>query len=58
MTSLAKRFEPHQVETDTYQRWEGAGIGRADPTSDKPSFAISMPPPNVTGSVHMGHALQ
>jgi valyl-tRNA synthetase len=58
MTSLAKRFEPHQVETDIYQRWEGAGIGRADPTSDKPSFAISMPPPNVTGSLHMGHALQ
>ncbi len=58
MTSLAKRFEPHQVETDTYQRWEAAGIGRADPTSDKPSFSISMPPPNVTGSLHMGHALQ
>ncbi len=58
MTSLAKRFEPALVETDTYHRWEAAAIGRADPTSGKPSFAISMPPPNVTGSLHMGHALQ
>jgi valyl-tRNA synthetase len=58
MTSLAKRFEPQQVETDTYHRWEAAAVGRADPTSGKPPFAISMPPPNVTGSLHMGHALQ
>jgi valyl-tRNA synthetase len=58
MTSLAKRFEPALVETDTYHRWEAAAVGRADPTSGKPPFAISMPPPNVTGSLHMGHALQ
>lgn len=58
MTSLAKRFEPQQVETDTYHRWEAAAVGRADPISGKPPFAISMPPPNVTGSLHMGHALQ
>ncbi|MBM3602396.1 MAG: valine--tRNA ligase [Alphaproteobacteria bacterium] len=62
MSTLAKRFEPHQVETDTYQRWEEAAIGRAEPNSgpksDKPPFSISMPPPNVTGSLHMGHALQ
>jgi valyl-tRNA synthetase len=58
MNSLPKRFDPAAVESALYQQWEAAGVGRANPDSGKPAFAISMPPPNVTGSLHMGHALQ
>ena len=40
-----------------YQGWVDAGYFTADPTSDKPPYSIVLPPPNVTGSLHMGHAL-
>ena len=40
-----------------YQRWVDAGYFTADVTSDKPPFCIVIPPPNVTGSLHIGHAL-
>ncbi|WP_046315115.1 valine--tRNA ligase [Mycobacterium sp. UM_Kg1] len=56
-TRLPKSWEPGAVEGAIYQRWVDAGYFTADPTSDKPSYSIVLPPPNVTGSLHMGHAL-
>ncbi len=54
---LDKTFEPSVVERRCYALWEASGAFAADPDSDKPPFTIMMPPPNVTGSLHMGHAL-
>jgi valyl-tRNA synthetase len=45
------------VEGPRYERWEKAGYFAADATSDAPAFSIVIPPPNVTGSLHIGHAL-
>jgi valyl-tRNA synthetase len=56
-TDLATQYTPADVEGPTYERWVKAGLFEADDTSDKPSYAIVIPPPNVTGSLHMGHAL-
>jgi valyl-tRNA synthetase len=50
-------YEPHQNESRWRQRWEEIELGRADPASSKPAFSIALPPPNITGSLHMGHAL-
>jgi valyl-tRNA synthetase len=55
---LAKSYEPTQVEQKWYKFWEDQGLFEADNTSAKPRFSIVIPPPNVTGSLHMGHALQ
>lgn len=46
------------MEGPIYQRWLDAGYFTADPLSDKPGYCIVLPPPNVTGSLHMGHALE
>ncbi|OGR30786.1 MAG: valine--tRNA ligase [Desulfuromonadales bacterium GWD2_61_12] len=54
---LAKGYEPREVETKWYATWEGNGYFHADETSAKPGYAIVIPPPNVTGVLHMGHAL-
>ncbi|WP_193180786.1 valine--tRNA ligase [Nisaea sediminum] len=54
---LGKTFEAGAVETAHYEKWEEAGAFAADPTSNKVPYTIMMPPPNVTGSLHMGHAL-
>ncbi|MDX6547929.1 MAG: valyl-tRNA synthetase [Gaiellales bacterium] len=51
------RHEPAAVEPDLFARWESAGLFRADPHSGRPSYVIALPPPNVTGELHMGHAL-
>jgi valyl-tRNA synthetase len=50
-------YEPQQNESRWRQRWEEIELGRADPASSKPAFSIALPPPNITGSLHMGHAL-
>ncbi|MGU3499761.1 valine--tRNA ligase [Mycobacterium sp. C31M] len=55
--ALPKSWEPGAVESDLYQGWVDAGYFTADPGSDKPPYSIVLPPPNVTGSLHMGHAL-
>ncbi|HWS43409.1 MAG TPA: valine--tRNA ligase [Pseudoflavonifractor sp.] len=54
---LPKTYEPQEAEGRIYEMWEKAGCfeGRRDP--DKKSFTIVMPPPNVTGQLHMGHAM-
>jgi valyl-tRNA synthetase len=54
---LAKGYEPHDFETKWYQTWEENGYFHADETSSKPPYSIVIPPPNVTGVLHMGHAL-
>jgi valyl-tRNA synthetase len=56
MTDLAKSFEPAAIEARWGPLWDGSGL--YEPTLDaaKPSFAIQLPPPNVTGTLHMGHA--
>jgi valyl-tRNA synthetase len=55
---LPSRWEPAQVEGELYQRWVDAGYFTADANSDKPPFTIVIPPPNVTGSLHIGHAFE
>ena len=54
---LEKTFQPAEVEKKHYDAWEKAGAFAAHPTSNKAPYTIMMPPPNVTGSLHMGHAL-
>jgi len=55
--ALPKSWDPSAVEAELYQGWVDAGYFQADPTSEKPGYSIVLPPPNVTGSLHMGHAL-
>ena len=54
---LAHGYDPAGVEARHYAAWEAAGYFAADPMSPAPPFCIVIPPPNVTGSLHMGHAL-
>jgi len=54
---LSKGYEPQQVEEKWYRQWEACGCFHADEASAKPHYAIVIPPPNVTGVLHMGHAL-
>jgi valyl-tRNA synthetase len=54
---LSAQYQPGEVEQRRYERWVSAGYFTADPASDKPPFSIVIPPPNVTGSLHVGHAL-
>ncbi|MET0136467.1 MAG: valine--tRNA ligase [Kibdelosporangium sp.] len=54
---LPAAWQPEAVEGRLYRRWVAAGYFTADPASDKPPFTIVLPPPNVTGNLHMGHAL-
>ncbi len=57
MESLPKGYEPQLVEKKWYQNWEENGYFRADETSAATPYSIVIPPPNVTGVLHMGHAL-
>ena len=50
-------YQPNDIEKKWAQFWEEKGYFGADPSSSKPAFSIIMPPPNVTGVLHMGHAL-
>ncbi|WP_374652812.1 valine--tRNA ligase [Dongia sp.] len=54
---LEKTFQPAEVEKKHYDAWEKSGAFAALATSNKAPYTIMMPPPNVTGSLHMGHAL-
>jgi valyl-tRNA synthetase len=55
--ALADRYDPRQVEERWYRLWEERGYFRADPFSKAKPYCIVIPPPNVTGSLHIGHAL-
>nr|MCU0280815.1 class I tRNA ligase family protein [Acidimicrobiia bacterium] len=50
-------YDPQKVEANWYSRWESAGIFRPELNPGGPPYCIVIPPPNVTGSLHMGHAL-
>ena len=54
---LEKTYSPADIERRAYERAEAAGLFRSAPNSDAQPYTIMMPPPNVTGSLHMGHAL-
>ena len=56
--ALDKSFEPHAVERRWYARWESAGWFAARADRNGAAYAIQLPPPNVTGTLHMGHAFQ
>ncbi|HET6686495.1 MAG TPA: valine--tRNA ligase, partial [Jiangellaceae bacterium] len=57
-TSLPTAFVPAEVERSLYERWVEQGYFEVDEKSDKPPFCIVIPPPNVTGSLHLGHAFE
>ncbi|NLC25327.1 MAG: valine--tRNA ligase, partial [Fastidiosipila sp.] len=57
MDSVPKYFDPSSEEKRLYKTWMESGAFHAEAPSDKPSFTIMMPPPNITGVLHMGHAL-
>ena len=54
---LPSSFIPADIEAPLYRKWLDAGYFTADPKSEKPPFTIVIPPPNVTGVLHIGHAL-
>jgi len=54
---LDKSYDPHQVEEKWYQYWTEHGYFRADEDSERKPYSIVIPPPNVTGVLHIGHAL-
>jgi len=54
---MSSAYEPGKHESNIYSLWEQGRVFKADPTSDKLRFSISMPPPNETGSLHLGHAI-
>jgi len=56
-TEMAKAYDPSTVEQKWYPEWEKRGYFHADPNSDKPTYSIVIPPPNVTGMLTLGHVL-
>ena len=56
MTELAKSFEPQAIEARWAPQWEQSGVYAPSLDPARPSFSIQLPPPNVTGTLHMGHA--
>jgi valyl-tRNA synthetase len=58
MMELAKSFDPHGIESRWYPFWESRGYFNAGFDPARQSFSIQLPPPNVTGTLHMGHAFQ
>ncbi|PYC80530.1 valine--tRNA ligase [Streptomyces tateyamensis] len=57
-TELPTQYAPAEVEGALYERWVERGYFEADARSEKPPYAIVIPPPNVTGSLHLGHAFE
>ena len=55
--NLAKTYDPKAFEDRIYTAWEEKGAFRAERDENKKPFTIVMPPPNITGQLHMGHAL-
>jgi len=55
---LAKSFEPAEIEKRWYAQWEDSGYFKAGASASAPNYCILLPPPNVTGTLHMGHAFQ
>ena len=57
MKELAKQYNPKEVESRIYSNWMESGYFHAEPDPKKTPYTIVMPPPNITGQLHMGHAL-
>ncbi|MBI3391691.1 MAG: valine--tRNA ligase [Nitrospirae bacterium] len=57
LSQIPKSYSPQAAEDRWYETWSGEGFFAARDASDRPAFSIVIPPPNVTGSLHMGHAL-
>ena len=57
MKELAKTYDPTAIEEQTYAKWMGRKYFHAEADRSKKPFTIVIPPPNVTGKLHMGHAL-
>ncbi|MDQ3913855.1 MAG: valine--tRNA ligase [Actinomycetota bacterium] len=55
--TLSKAYQPEDIERRWYETWEHDGVFRADAESSREPYSIVLPPPNVTGALHMGHAL-
>ena len=55
--SINKTFDPNEAEPRLYNQWCDKGYFEPDPDTSKDAFSIVMPPPNITGQLHMGHAL-
>ena len=55
---LPTQYTPAEVEAELYERWVERGYFTADAKSEKPPYTIVIPPPNVTGTLHLGHAFQ
>ena len=55
---MKKNYEPSSTETEIYKNWEKSDFFKAKPDESKESFCIMIPPPNVTGTLHMGHGFQ
>ena len=57
MKELEKIYDPSSVEDKHYKKWVDAGYFHAERDPDKRPYTIVMPPPNITGQLHMGHAM-
>lgn len=55
---LEKNYNPLESEQEIYRQWDNAGYFHPTPDETKEPFTIMMPPPNITGQLHLGHALQ
>ena len=56
-SNMSRAYNPSDTEGRIYKSWEDSGYFQPNTNSDKPPFVMIMPPPNVTGELHMGHAL-
>lgn len=57
LSDFPKNYDPQTQDAILYEKWESAGLFRAQRRTDRKPFSISMPPPNITGQLHLGHAL-
>ena len=57
MKELEKIYNPAEVEDKIYEAWENGGYFHTERDADKTPYTIVMPPPNITGQLHMGHAM-
>ena len=55
--NLQTTYDPNEIEEKTYSRWMDSGYFHAEADPDKKPYTIVIPPPNITGQLHMGHAL-
>ena len=56
--AMKSNYNPKDIEAPIYKRWEDSGFFKSDPDSNKEAYCIMIPPPNVTGTLHMGHGFQ